>query len=331
MPYAPLRLPHLLAGLLVITWGLFPASGLAQSGDEVSGFPFLQFEPSARAAALGGSFSAVEDGDVNVLFYNPALLNAAAERTASLSYLNHLADINGGFLAYGQEVDDLAFFGAGLRFLSWGTFEAANEFGERTGSFGAGDVALTLGAARPLGTRWRYGASGHVIYSRLESAQAAALAVDLGVRYWIPAQHITLSASINHLGRAVDSFGPSRDRLPFDVRLGLAKRLLHLPLLLSITAYELHDLGSGIEGGTPLDHVFAHLLLGGELTLGDVLHVRLGYNHRRSKELALGDGFDFAGISAGFGLSIPPLHAGYAYQSWSSYGGLHWLTLRARI
>lgn len=326
----PFRLSHLLGGLLVAVGTILPTPSHAQPGD-LSSFPFLRFAPSARAAALGGSLSAVYDDDVNALFYNPALLSPATDRIASLSYLNHLADINAGFLAYGHDVDEVGSFGAGLRFLSWGTFDGANAFGERTGTFRASDVALTLGAARALGPRWRYGASLHVVYSSLETARAAALATDLGVLYQIPAQQIILSASINHLGRAVDSFGPTRDRLPTDVRLALTKHLLHLPLLLSLTGYDLHNLGDGIEGGTTFDHVLAHLMLGGELTFGNVFQVRLGYHHRRSKELALNDGFDFAGISAGFGLTIRFLHAGYAYQSWSSYGGLHWLTLRARL
>lgn len=302
----------------------------AQSTD-VSGFPFLRFAPSARAAALGGAFPVTGGDDVNTLFYNPAGLSSALDGTGALSYLNHLSDINAGFLAYGHTVDGLATLGGGIRFLSWGAFEGANEFGERTGSFGGGDVAFSVGAARALGTRWRYGASLHAIYSSLATARAAALGLDLGLLYRIPAQQITLNASVNRLGRAIDSFGPDRDRLPTDVRLGLTKRLRYLPFLLSVTAYDLHRLGDALPDGTALDRVLAHLLLGGELTLHDIVQLRMGYDHRRSEELARSDGFDAAGLSVGFGLSIAPLHVSYAYQSWSSFGGLHWLTLRAQL
>lgn len=321
--------------LLAATCALLFAPGArgiayAQS-TELSSFPFLQFEPSARAAALGGAFPIVGDDDANALFYNPAALSPVANRSGTLTYLNHLSDINAGILAYSHTVDRLATFGGGLRFLSWGTFEGANEFGERTGSFGAGDAALTVGAARALGPRWRYGVSLHAIYSRLADAQAAAVGLDVGVLFPIPSQQITLHASINRLGRAVDSFGAARDRLPTDVRLGLTKRLRYLPFLISVTGYDLHNLGDGLAEGTTLDRVLAHLLLGGELSIHDVFQVRLGYNHRRSEELARSDGFDAAGLSAGFGLTIAPLRVSYAYQSWSSFGGLHWLTLRAQL
>lgn len=331
MTFAPARLLfRTIAVLLVCAVAAGPVPVQAQSGD-LSSFPFLQFAPSARSAALGGSLSAVFDGDVNALFDNPALLGPATDRTVSLTYLNHLGDINAGFLTYGHTVEGFASLGAGLRYLSWGEFEGANAIGEPTGSFHAGDVALTLGAARRGGERWQYGVNVHAVYSSIEAARAAALAMDLGLLYVFPTQRITLGASVNHLGRAIDSFGPTRDRLPTDVRLGLTKGLHHLPLLLSLTVYNLHDLGNGLEDGSSFDRVLAHLILGGELAFGEAFRMRLGYNHRRSEELTLNDGFDFAGFSAGFGLTIPPLQAGYAYQSWSAYGGLHWLTLRAQL
>jgi len=306
-----------------------PTPAHAQS--TLSSFPFLQFAPSARAAALGDAFPVQTDGDVNALFINPAALDSATHRSGSLSYLNYLADINAGFLAVGHSVEGVGDFGAGLRFLSWGAFEEANEFGERTGSFGAGDVALTVGGARALGNRWRYGASLHVIHSRLATTQATALAVDFGVLYHIAAQQLTLSASANRLGRTIDSFGVSRDRLPVDVRLGLTKQLRYLPLLLSVTAYDLNEPGEALSGGTSLDRVMAHVLLGGELAIHEAFRLRVGYNHRQREELSFSDGFEAAGLSAGFGVHIAPLHVSYAYQSWSSLGGLHWLTLRARL
>jgi hypothetical protein len=325
----PFRLWTVLVVLLGTAWAMPPAPAHAQGA--LSSFPFLQFAPSARAAALGDALPAQADGDINALFGHPAALDSSTHQSGSLSYLNYLADINAGFVAVGHSVDGVGDFGAGLRFLSWGAFEEANEFGERTGSFGAGDVALTVSGARAFRTRWRYGASLHVIHSRLATAQATALAVDAGVLYRIPAQQISLSASVNRLGRTVDSFGVTRDRLPVDVRLGLTKQLRYLPLLLSITAYDLDQPGDALPGGTPLDRVMAHVLLGGELTIHEAFRLRVGYNHRRREELGLSDGFEAAGLSAGFGLAIAPLHVSYAYQSWSSLGGLHWLTLRARL
>ena len=168
---------------VLLLMGARPAS--AQPGTSGS-FSLLRLDASARAAALGGSFAAVDDGDVSALFYNPALLREASHRRVALSYLNHIGDLNAGFLAGAYHVEGLGTFGAGLRFLSWGAIEGANAIGERTGSFGAGDLVLTAGFARALGPRWRYGVNVHVLYSYIEATEAAALAADLGVRYRCP-------------------------------------------------------------------------------------------------------------------------------------------------
>ena len=319
------------AGLIaVLLMGSAPAA--AQPGGSVTSFPFLRLEPSARAAALAGAFGAVADGDVNGGFYNPAVSGPATHRAASLSYLNHLSDINAGSVAYSEVVSGETALHGGVRFADWGTFEGRNEFGERTGTFGAQDVALTLGAARGLGgSRLRYGGSVHLIHSRVESAQATAVATDLGALYRLPSQRMTVGAALRNVGLSIDGFGPGRPSLPLDLRLSVTKRLAHLPVLLSASAYDLTNLSDGIAGGTTVDHVLGHLTFGVEAQPGEVLRVRLGYNHRRSAELALTDRFDLAGFGAGFGVHVGPLAADYAYTSWSSLGGLHQFTVRADV
>jgi hypothetical protein len=317
---------------MVVLGGLMATSAFGQPGGALSSFPLLRFDASARTAGLGGAFTAVADGDVNGFFANPALPSPATSRTSSLSYLNHLADINAGTLAYSHTAPGLSTtFSGGVRFVHWGTIQGRNRRGERTGTFSAGDVALTLGAARALGSRVRYGTNVHLLYAQIEDAQATALATDLGVRYRLPAQQLTLGASLRHLGTSLSGFGPKSATLPLDLQVGLSKRLAHLPLLLSLTAYDLTDLRTGVKGGTTIDHVLAHLTFGGEMRLGEALRLRLGYNHRRSRDLALADSFDLGGLGGGFGIVVRSVSVDYAYNSWSELGGLHQFTVRADL
>jgi hypothetical protein len=325
------RLTHLLLAALTVAGlaGWTPAT--AQPGDP-SSFSFLRFAPSARAAALTGAFGALPDGGLAGMLHNPAHLGPEAHRGAVLSYLNHLSDINAGTVAYGHDLGAWGTGGVSLRFMSWGRIEGANEVGERTGTFGAGDLALTAGLGRTLGEQGRYGANLHLIHSYLDDVGATAVAIDLGALYHIPAYQLTVSASVNNLGTALDSFGPRRNTLPLDVRLSAAKRLRYLPLTLSITAYDLHDVDEGLTGGTTLDHVLGHLAIGGEIELASSFVVRAGYNHRRSHDLALSDNrFDLAGLGLGFGLNVRDIQLSYAYNSWSSYGGLHWVTVELSV
>lgn len=313
---------------LVGSGGVMPVFG--QAGAETTSFPVLTLDASARSAALAGATGASAPGDVNGLFYNPALLDAATHQTASLSYLNHLSDINAGTLAYSRTLERWkTTIGAGVRFVHWGTFDGRDAQGVSTGTFRAGDVALTLSVARALTERVHYGASVHVVHSGIETARATALAGDLGARYQMGDRGLMLSATVRNLSVVLDDFGPSETTLPADVRISASKPLAHLPLRLIVSAYDLNNAGTGVAGGQTLDHVLAHLLIGGELTLGEVLHLRAGYNHRRSKELALNDRFDLAGLNLGFGVMLSRFAVDYAYTSWSDIGGLHQFTVRA--
>lgn len=309
-------------GLLMIS-----QTAAAQPSDEL-GFGFLRLEPSARAAALGGSFSAVYGDDVNALFYNPALLNEDMHGALSVSYLNHLSDINAGFLAYSRHYEQIGSIGAGLRFMGWGELQGADEQGNRTGTFSASDVALTVGAARTYAENWQYGVNAHLIYSSLDDVSASALAADVGVLYRLPDQQLTLSAAVTNLGVTLNSFGATKDELPMDVRIGLTKRLRYLPLLVSVMGYNLHDMDRLSETASTLDDVLAHLALGGEFQFGSAFNVRVGYNHRRHEELKTKSRLDLAGFGMGFGLKITRFNFDYAYNSWSENGGLHQLTVR---
>jgi len=315
--------------VVVLLVGLtLPAS--AQPTD-LTGFSFLRLEPSARAAALGGSFNAVYGDDVNAFFYNPALLNDAMHGVLSVSYLNHLSDINAGFAAYSRHLDGIGTVGGGLRFLSWGELQGADEQGNRTDTFGASDVALTAGLSRAHDDHLQYGASVHVIYSSIDTYNASALAADAGVLYVLPSQQLTLSASVNNLGVTLNSLGSTRDDLPIDVRVGVTKRLRYLPLLVSVMGYNLHDFDSLSDTATTLDNILGHLAIGGELQFGEAFNVRLGYNHRRHEALKTKSRLDLAGFGIGFGLKITRFHLDYAYNSWSENGGLHQLTVRTAI
>lgn len=320
-------------GALVLSSLLFQylaAPANAQPADP-SGFAFLRVEPSARAAALGGSFSAVSDGDVNAFFFNPALTTSEVDGSLSLSYLNHVTDINAGFFAYGHQYRDIATFAAGIRYLNWGTLEGANEAGERTGTFGAGDIALTVGASRPGSERIRYGVNIHLIHSSIAEYGATAIATDVGVAYSDLPSRLVVSASVNNLGVTLNSLGDQRDELPVDLRIALSKRFAHLPLMLSVTGYNLHDLDSARDNATVADNVFHHIALGGEFQFSPAFNVRFGYNHRRHDELKSKARLDFAGVGVGVGIQVRGFRFDYAYSSWSELGGLNQLTVGTRI
>jgi hypothetical protein len=301
----------------------------AQPGP-LTGFGFLRLEPSARAAALGGAFTAVNDGEVNGLFYNPALLGEEEHGAVSLSYMNYLSDVNAGFLAYARDFRGMGTIGAGIRFLNWGDVQGADEQGNPTEEFSASDVALTIGFSRPY-ARMTYGVNAHLIHSSIESYGATAIAADLGLAYDIPEQHMTLGISLNHVGVALSSLGSVEDELPLDLRIGVTKRLQYVPLLVTITGYNLHDIGNEPEGMKLTNQIMHHITAGGEFQISDAFRLRFGYNHRRHEMLKTKSRLDLAGFGAGFGIRVKRVRVDYAYNTWSSVGSLHHFTVGTKL
>lgn len=302
----------------------------AQPGP-ASTFSFLRLEPSARAASLGGSFSAVYGDDVNALFYNPALLNEEMHRALSLSYLNHVGGINAGFIAHAQRVEGLGTFGAGLRYVGWGDMTGYDEIGEETGGIGASNAALTLSYSRSDSPRLHYGVNVHAAFSRVDTYSATALAADAGAAYHIPDAQLTVSASLNNIGTVTSSLGDVEDELPLDLRIGFSKRLQYVPLMLSLTGYNLNRIGDEPGDDTALSSAMRHLALGGEFQFSEAFQLRVGYNHRRHQDLKMKSRLDLAGFGAGFGIKVSRIRFDYAFNSWSSLGGLHQFTVRTVI
>lgn len=318
----------LLAAVALLVLAARPAHG--QSAPD-AGFSFLRLEPSARAAALGGSFSAVYGDDVNALFYNPALLNEGMHRALGISYLNHLGEVNAGFVAHARHLEGIGTVGAGLRFVSWGSTEGYDEQGTPTGDFHASDAALTVSFSRQDDERLHYGASLHTVFSRIGSYNATAFAGDAGVAYHLADQQLTLTASANNVGIVVNSLGSTDDLLPWDLRVGIAKRLRYVPLLLSITGYNLNRIGEESAGQNAVSDAMRHIAFGGEFQFSDAFNVRVGYNHQKHQDLKLKSRLDLAGFGAGFGIKISSFRFDYAFNSWSSMGGLHQFTVRTVI
>src|SRR5512147_3087390 len=136
--------------------GLTVAAGLillvAPSGSPAGSNPtyaFLKTETGARAAALAGSFVSVTN-DPNGIFYNPASLFTVDGKRGSVGFFKHLLDINGGHIAYSQEIEDVGRFGAGILYLDYGDFTETDESGNELGSFGAGDLAAIVGYSAQL-------------------------------------------------------------------------------------------------------------------------------------------------------------------------------------
>jgi hypothetical protein len=278
-------------------------------------FDFLRIPMNARAAALGNTFLTVQN-DAAMLFSNPGALSSIEGPAASVGFVKHLMDINAGYAVYGQEFENLGWLSAGVTYVNYGSFDETDKFGNTLGTFGASDLALSVG----YGNRYdnlHYGAAVKLIYSYIDDYSASGLAVDAGVSYHIPDEQIVLAAGLFNAGTQVSSFGDENESLPFDVRLGVGKKLEHLPLTIMLNFHKLNEDADGF-----FDR-FKNFSLGGEFELSDALRARIGYNNEQRDELKIGNSAKLAGFSGGFGLSIATYVVDYAYNSFGEIGAMH--------
>ena len=317
--------PFLFAAILALTH-----AAAAQPGPPTT-FSFLRLAPSARAASMASAFSAVYDEDVNAFFYNPALLNPDMHRTLSVTYLNHLGGVHAGFVSHARHWDRVGTLGAGLRYVTWGSADGYDVEGNPTGSFGANDAALTAAWARSHDDRLRYGASLHAAFSSVEAASASAFAADVGILYHIPKRQLALSASMHHIGFVADALGATRDALPVDLRTGISKRFRYLPLLVSLSGYNLNRIGEESEERSAVSGVLRHVAIGWEFFFGEAFRLRFGYNHRQHQDLKIKNRLDLAGVGVGCGIRVAGFRFDYAFNSWSTLGGLHQITIRTGV
>ena len=71
---------------------LFPLLLQGQVGGTRT-YAFLDLTNSARIASLGGKMVPIYDDDLNLPFFNPALLNSQMDNHLVLNYVNYFSDI----------------------------------------------------------------------------------------------------------------------------------------------------------------------------------------------------------------------------------------------
>lgn len=298
-----------LTSLIIIS--AFIVNGFAQNTYE-----FLKLDMSARAASLGGSFVANND-DPDVIFYNPAGMSMLENNPVSFSFVKHLMDINLASVSFSTEFENLGRFGAAVKYINYGSFDEADEFGNRTGEFGAGELALIVGYSNLLDANFYYGANVKFIYSGIADRSSNALAADLGLHYTIPEQFINIGFSILNLGSQISSYYNLKEELPLDITIGISKKLEKIPVRISL---DFHRLNQDRENFTERFKAFT---VGAEINLSKVLTLRLGYDNERRSDLKIGTTAGIAGFNIGLGAKVSDYNFNYGYSSLGLVGALH--------
>lgn len=280
-------------------------------------YNFLKLDVDARSSSMAGSFVSMEN-DVNLIFYNPAGLSTIKNSKASVGFFKYLLDINSGNVAYAQKYKNYGYFGIGIRYLNYGSFEKYDEDLNSQGTFGANDIAISLGYAYKYLDRFNFGGNLKYIYSKYDEYGSSAIAFDAGALVQIPEQMMSIGASVLNVGTQLSSYIDTKEKLPLDIRFGVTKRLEHLPLTFNIGLCRLGD------DYDKFANRFKNIIIGGEFNINEYVDLRLGYNNQQRQDLKTGTSIGLTGFSAGLGIKYEDKYfLDYSFNSLGKIGSTH--------
>ncbi len=291
-----------------------------------STYGFLKLTNSARVAALGGQNISISDGDLNLVFHNPALLVKSMTNNLVLNYVNYFSGINYGYAAYAKDFKHVGVFAAGIHYINYGKFTKADPSGKITGEFKAFELALNIYWSKSIiDSMLTMGVNFKPIYSQLETYNSFGLALDAGLNYQSSNRMFSAALVLKNAGSQIKPYNPGNyESLPFDLQIGVSRKLEHAPFRFSILYHHIQkwDLTYNLNGNpsytsTPnqgnsqknyefniFDNFFRHTIFGTEFIPSKNFMVMIGYNHQRRKEMMVPTRPFLVGFSWGIYLHI---------------------------
>ncbi len=318
-----------------------------------STYAFLNLTNSARVASLGGKSVALWENDLNLPFHNPSLLNTEMDNHLVINYVGYFADIKYGYTSYSRSYGKIGNFAAGIHYINYGNFTAADLNGNKTGAFNASEYALNLICSRTIDTVFHIGINFKPVYSIFEKYNSFGFAIDLGFTWHDPESLFTAAFTLKNIGsQIITYYDGNREPLPFEILAGVSQRLEHAPFRFSLLLQHLQKFDLSYESpleqkvefdpftGQPLktnrfealaDNLMRHAIIGVEFLPGENFYVNLGYNYLRRQELKISSRPAMTGFSWGFGVKISKFHLSFGRAAYHLAGASNHFSLSSNL
>lgn len=292
-----------------------------QAQEAGSVFNFLSLPASSHAMAVGGQNISLIEDDPSLIFQNPALASTVSSNTLGLNFLTYMRGNKSGSASFTRAQGDRGTWGLGAQFVGYGKIHETNVNGEAIGSSVPLDVAISGLYSFAFNDRWAGGATGKLIYSSYAGYSSFAMAVDLGLNYYLEESDFSLSFVAANLGGQLKAFHDVHERLPFSLNVGFTKRMGHAPIRWNVTLTDLTHWSKKYFYNAGKDPGFGKILLshvnvGVEVVPSDRFWVGVGWNFRRGYELKAAGSSKMAGLTAGAGLYIKKISLGISYAKY---------------
>ncbi len=310
---------------LMLTAITMAASSVAQDG--TTAYQFLNVPVSSHVYALGGHNLTIIDDDINLVEQNPALLGKEFDHQVGLNYMRYIGGTNFMGARYGQGIGEHGAIGGAIQYFGYGKMNATDASGAIIGDFNASDLAFTLTYSHDISERLRGGVNVKYVHSSYETYSAGAIAVDLGINYYNPDNDLSLSLVAKNLGGQVKKFHDQRDKLPWDIQIGLSKGLGSTPFRISVTAYNLtkwklpyyepadknNTSSDLIKKDKFASNLFRHLVFGLEYLPTSNVYIAAGYNYKTRTDMSTYKRNFLSGFSIGGGMKVKAFGFGVAF------------------
>lgn len=284
---------------------------LTKAQESQTAYNFLRLPVSAHVAALGGNNITITDDDPTMIFHNPAMLGGVSDKSLNLNYMTYMEGTMVGSASFVRAWGDRGTWGVSASYMDYGSMRQTTADNIQTGEFSAKDIMLGGSVAYSLSTLFTGGITAKIISSSIAGYNSMAVAVDLGINYFDEAQGLSLSAVARNLGGQIDAYDEDFEKMPFDLQVGISKKMAMAPLRFSATLNNLHDWD---------DSFIHHLAIGADIFLSDNIYIAGGYNFRRNKEMRIsdseGESSHGAGLSFGGGVQLERFKLNVAYAKY---------------
>lgn len=313
-------------------------------------FNFLDLPNTPQLTALGGINNSAITNDVGLSFTHPALLRSSMHAQFDASFSNLYGGIrNYNCWAAMHSSRWQTNFAAGVDFIDYGNITQTDPSGNIMGDTRPSDYVIQAAASRQYEKKWFYGVTLKFIHSAYGIYRSSGMAMDIGVNYYDSAQLFQVGLTLRNMGVQLSPYpGTERQALPFDLSLGLTKRLAKAPLQFSFTAHHLQEFNiryndtlfnnyNGFDqnnknGSFTVDKLFRHFILAAQAFPEDRVELTIAYNYLRRKELNIGPaGNGFTGFSFGLGVLLKKLQLRYARGFYNNTSGYNQFGLNLRL
>lgn len=268
--------------LAVAIMAIFGKVAVAASNGGRTAADFLQIGLGARAAAMGGAYSAAS-ADAGAAYWNPAGLTSVNAGEVVFGHFSWYQDIKMEYGALAFKTSDRTSVAVSITYLGYGQIDGYDISGNSTGEqIAAYDWAGGLSFAYRFNQNLSLGVTGKFVNQRLDDINGSAYALDIGARYEF--ERFTVAGVLANFGTRMDFDGVT-EQLPTSTRL-------------AITA---HPWGPSFGTSLELDNRFqggAIIRQGVEYSYDGQYFIRTGYQYLpQADQRSFGQGMSF-GVGA---------------------------------